>query len=424
MAGKAKNAKKVLGGLVSLLLTASLTLSPAVSAVYAAGDVSALKQKQAEYAQQKKENDAKLSQLRQDKNQKEAYKQTLESQISTLQNQIDTYNAQVEELDAQIVKAEHAIAGKQSAITTNTEKLKQRLCALYMSGGASNLEILLSASSVIDLADKATALQMGTEHDTTLIDTLKADMAAVKKQKDTIEQNRQDVSTAKTAVAQKQKELSGLVSEAQSVINDMASQEKDMQSVSDSLAQKEAQASEAVDQWYKEYEASQQRKKVAAQQKAAEQSKASGSSSGNSGSSGESVGSAIGSGSLMWPVPSCTTVTSPFGHRSSPGGIGSTYHKGIDIGASYGAQIVAADSGVVVQAGDNGWGYGNLVIIDHGNGLTTYYGHMSSVAVSSGQTVAKGQLIGYVGSTGNSTGPHCHFEVRQNGTAVDPMGYV
>lgn len=421
MAGKKSHSKKILGSIVSLCLAAALVLSPAVSAVYAADDVTTLKQKQAEYAQQKKENDEKLSQLRQDKSQKEGYKQTLENQISTLQNQIDTYNTQIKKLDSNILQAQNAIAGKQKNIVANTEKLKQRLCALYMSGGATHLEILLSASSVMDLADKTTALQMVTEHDTVLIDTLKADMMAVKKQKDTIEQNRQDVSGAKTSVAEKQKELSGLVSEAQSVINDMGSKANNMQTVSDSLAQKEEEASKAVDQWYKDYEASEQKKKVEAAQKAAQKQTK---NSDNSGSISTGGGSAIGSGSLMWPVPSCTTITSPFGPRESPGGIGSTYHKGIDIGASYGAQIVAADSGAVVQAGDNGWGYGNLVIIDHGNGLTTYYGHMSSVAVSNGQTVAKGQIIGYVGSTGNSTGPHCHFEVRSNGSAVNPMGYV
>lgn len=424
MAGKEHKAKKILSSIASLCIAAAVVLSPAVSTVYAADDVATLKQKQAEYAQQKKDNDAKLSQLRQDKSQKEAYKETLVSQISTLQNQIDTYNTQIQELDANILKTQQEIAGKQKDIAANTEKLKQRLCALYMSGGASNLEILLSAESVLDLADKTEALQMVTEHDTALIDTLKADMAAVKKQKDAIEQNRQDASTAKTAVSEKQNELSGLVSEAQSVIDDMASTESNLQSVSDSLAQKEEEAGKAVDQWYKEYEASEQKKKVEAAQQAAQNQSGSNNGGSGGGSASTGGGSAIGSGSMMWPVPSCTTITSPFGYRDSPGGIGSTNHKGVDIGASYGAQIVAADSGVVVQAGDNGWGYGNLVIIDHGNGLTTYYGHMSSVAVSSGQTVAKGQLIGYVGSTGNSTGPHCHFEVRSNGTAVDPMGYV
>lgn len=97
-------------------------------------------------------------------------------------------------------------------------------------------------------------------------------------------------------------------------------------------------------------------------------------------------------------------------------------HTGTDIGASYGAEIVAANSGTVTLAGWNS-GYGNCVIIDHGGGKATLYGHMSAYSVSQGQTVSKGQRIGSVGSTGNSTGPHLHFEVLINGVAVDPMQY-
>ena len=423
MAGKQKKPAKILGRAAALLMAAALVLTSSTTA-FAAGDLDSLKQKQAEYAQQKKDNDGKLAQLRQDKSKKEDYKAALEAQISTLQNQIDTYNAQIANLDDNILQTQKAITGKQTDITANTEKLKQRLCALYMSGGASNLEILLSAKSVVDLADKAEALQMVTQHDTSLIETLRKDMDSVKKQKETIEANREEASTAKTSVSSKQGELSGLVSEAQSVINDMTSKESDMQSASDDLAQKEESAGAAVDKWYADYEASQQEKKVeAAQQQAAQQQKPS--SEKNGGSSSRNA-SAVGSGSLMWPVPSCQTITSPFGYRESPGGIGSKYHRGIDIGASYGSAIVAADSGTVIMAGSGAGyeGYGNVVVIDHGNGISTLAAHMSSVAVSNGQTVAKGQIIGYVGSTGNSTGPHCHFEVRVNGSAVDPMGYV
>jgi murein DD-endopeptidase MepM/ murein hydrolase activator NlpD len=98
-------------------------------------------------------------------------------------------------------------------------------------------------------------------------------------------------------------------------------------------------------------------------------------------------------------------------------------HEGIDLGAAYGTPIHAAAAGTVIYAG---WmeGYGNLVIIDHGGGLATAYGHQSSIAVANGQSVSQGQVIGYVGSTGHSTGPHLHFEVRVNGAPVDPLGYL
>jgi murein DD-endopeptidase MepM/ murein hydrolase activator NlpD len=118
---------------------------------------------------------------------------------------------------------------------------------------------------------------------------------------------------------------------------------------------------------------------------------------------------------LMWPVNA--PITSPFGWRWG------RMHEGIDLGASYGTPISAAAAGVVIYAGWEG-GYGNLVVIDHGGGLATAYGHQSQIAVSTGQSVAQGQIIGYVGSTGHSTGPHLHFEVRVNGQAVDPLGYL
>ena len=127
-----------------------------------------------------------------------------------------------------------------------------------------------------------------------------------------------------------------------------------------------------------------------------------------------------GTGSFTWPVPSCTYITSRFGLRIHPIYKTEKYHSGLDVGAGYGATIVAADSGTVIRAGNAGDGYGNCVIIDHGNGYQTLYGHMSSVAVSEGQSVTKGDTIGYVGSTGLSTGPHCHFEVWSGGSRTDP----
>ena len=131
----------------------------------------------------------------------------------------------------------------------------------------------------------------------------------------------------------------------------------------------------------------------------------------------------IATGSLMWPSYT-TSIASPYGYRIHP--IYGTYklHGGVDIGASYGTAIWAADSGKVVTSQD-GWngGWGNYVMIDHGNGVQTLYAHMSSRAVSVGQSVSKGQVIGYVGSTGASTGPHLHFEVWNYGSRVDPMSY-
>ena len=123
----------------------------------------------------------------------------------------------------------------------------------------------------------------------------------------------------------------------------------------------------------------------------------------------------------IWPVSG--VVSSHFGFRISPGGIGSTYHEGLDIASSYGNPVHTTANGRITQAG---WvnGYGYLVEIDHGNGIKTRYGHNSAILVSVGDQVVQGQTISLIGSTGNSTGPHCHYEVRVNGEAVDPTLFL
>ena len=130
----------------------------------------------------------------------------------------------------------------------------------------------------------------------------------------------------------------------------------------------------------------------------------------------------VGTGQFAWPTPSTSLITSYYGSRMHPVYGYERFHSGIDIGAADGAAIIAADGGTVVSAGWSG-GYGNCIMIDHGNGYTTLYAHLSGYAVSSGQAVSRGDTIGYVGSTGVSTGPHLHYEVRQGGSTLDPMAF-
>ncbi len=150
-----------------------------------------------------------------------------------------------------------------------------------------------------------------------------------------------------------------------------------------------------------------------------------GGSGGGSGSGGGNSGGGsgvTGTGSFGWPCPGCYYVTSRAGNRWHPIFNEWRYHSGLDIGAGYGSAIVASDSGVVILAEVNG-GYGNCVMIDHGNGYYTLYGHLSGYAVSYGQEVSKGQTIGYVGDTGWATGPHLHFEIRSGSTKLDPEAF-
>ena len=126
---------------------------------------------------------------------------------------------------------------------------------------------------------------------------------------------------------------------------------------------------------------------------------------------------------FIWPVPSCTLLTSPYGYRTHPILDYERLHAGLDIGAKFGEEIIAADGGTVLIA-EYSDSYGNFVLIDHGDRYSTAYGHMSEIAVEAGQEVKQGELIGYIGSTGWSTGPHLHFEIRVNGSAVNPLNYL
>ena len=130
----------------------------------------------------------------------------------------------------------------------------------------------------------------------------------------------------------------------------------------------------------------------------------------------------LGNGTFIRPIPGAP-INSPFGYRTDPFTGQVSFHSGVDFGASCGTRIEAAGTGLVVLAGEDG-GYGFAIVIDHGGGLGTLYGHQQAFAVTQGQFVTQGQVIGYVGSTGESTGCHLHFEVRVNGTPVDPMPYL
>ena len=199
------------------------------------------------------------------------------------------------------------------------------------------------------------------------------------------------------------------------MIADIETLSDDAQAEYDAIAEEEAKAEETLQEAI--------RKRAAEQAKYNQNNNSNNGGGGNSGGGGSSGGgSATSLSNLQWPVPSCTLITSRFGYRVAPTTGASTYHGGLDVGAGMGASIVAAGAGDVIYAGENG-GYGNCVMIDHGNGVVTVYAHMSSIGVSYGQYVTAGQYVGAVGSTGVSTGPHCHFEIRINGAQTDPAAY-
>lgn len=394
--GKESAMKKHRNRLAAALLALLLLVLPGQGAF--AATLQELQQEQARLEQKKEENDAKLAGLKADQSKQQEYKDTLDAQVQNLQSQIDGLNAQISGLDASISEKDAAIAEKQKNIDRDVETLKERLCAIYMMGDASTLEIILQSESVIDMAQKVELLNMITEHDTKLIQQLSADMEAIAAERQEIESQKEEVADARSELESRRTELASVQAEADRVLQELNQSVAAVQEESERIAKEKAEADQAVDDWLKDYYASQTQ-------------------GGSSGSGGYTS-----TGNFTWPVPGFTRLTTQFQEWTYGG-----YHRGIDIASTggrsiYGAPIVAADSGKVIKAGWNN-SYGNCVYIDHGGGYVTRYAHASSLAVSQGQTVTKGQTIAYVGNTGDSFGAHLHFEVILNGTLQNPMNY-
>lgn len=307
------------------------------------------------------------------------------AKLKDIRAQQEAVNRQIRDLENQIRLAEMHLKQRQTV-------LNQRVRAIYMHGQLNYLEVILGSKSFSDFANRLELLKRIIRADFNLIREIQAQKAAIEAKKAQIEEEK--------------KTLDRLAAEAEKTQAQIAAKKDEQQQVLESARSNKAAAA----QLEADLIARSEQVQALIQQRLAERQ-----------SQGASTSYTQGTGQMSWPCNG--PITSPFGYRVHPIFGTTIYHSGIDIGVDYGTPIHAADSGTVMYAG---WisGYGNTVILDHGGGIQTLYGHNTSVAVSEGQSVSKGEVIAYAGSTGNSTGPHCHFEVEVNGTPVDPMGYL
>ena len=339
--------------------------------------------------QSKKDAQQKLNAANDKKVKTLAEKERLEKEAGELQTKIES-------LDKTIAETKESLAVEEQKLEVATEKanakydiFKERFRVMCEHGDVSYIEMLLSAESFSDFVDKAEIMKEISQYDKAIFDEMdearkqiEVSRDEILKLKETQEESAKSLESQKSALVKKQQEQAAYIKALES---DTATYQRIIDEADAAMASLRASVS--------------------------------GSLSSSSGSA-KYVG-----GEFTWPTPSCHYITSNFSpRRKNP--VSGIYkrHTGTDIGASYGAAVVAANGGRVTLAGWNS-GYGNCIIIDHGGGKATLYAHLSAYSVSSGQSVSKGQRIGSVGSTGNSTGPHLHFEVLINGTAVDPMQY-
>lgn len=328
-------------------------------------------------------------------------REELDRQINAVTAEIEEYQTKIDQ-KAQAISASEAKINELSAdMQKQNSDYNERAKRLIKKGNVSYTEIIMRASSLEDMLSRASIVKRVAEYDSDKLDEIENSMQEVKAMKEDLLKQKQEVINLKAEQDSKKQTLDGYRQESQAIIDNL---------------QKDIEAYE------KEFELAKQAEVQA--RAAAEQARLQSDAGNGTSSSGSAVAPPVFSGGqFQWPSNTTRLVTSPYGYRIHPVTGRSRFHSGIDIGASYGTDILAASDGVVIVSGYNSGGYGNYVVINHGGGYTTLYAHCSSLLVSKGQSVSRGQIIAKCGSTGMSTGPHIHFEVQYNGKTTNPMQY-
>ena len=314
----------------------------------------------------------------------------LDAQITVIDNEIQEYQRQIDEKVAKIDESTKKIEELTIELKLQNEAYIERASSLIKKGNVSYMEVLLKSKSIDDLLTRVSVLKHVAKYDTNKMKEIEASMKEVEALKEKLIEEKEEVIKLKAVQDEKKATLDSYKAESQKIIDDLQND---------------------IEKFEAQYEAAE--KAQAAARAAANQAVYSGS---------VSVPANFVGGQFMWPS-NTTRVTSPYGYRIHPVTGRQKFHSGVDIGAPYGTNIYAANSGTVVVAGYNTGGYGNYVIINHGGGYSTLYAHCSSLRVSRGQQVQRGQVIANCGSTGMSTGPHIHFEIQLNGKTTNPMQY-
>lgn len=316
-------------------------------------------------------------------------------QVQKLDEKIESSNKELEEINTKILNLQTSMDEVQAKLEVAEENYKNqkeildnRLIAVYESSDIEYLDVILSSKNISEFLSNYFLITELAKNDTELLEDMQTRKNNIQKAKNKLENDKKELGAIKANQSKTAKILENTKTVRENYISKLSNTEKEIQAKIDEYNAQFAAINAEILAMVKD------------------------------GVSAEYIG-----GELAWPVPGYTRITSKYGMRTHP--ITGVYklHTGTDIGAPMGANFVAANDGIVTKAGYNG-AYGNMVIIDHGGGVSTLYAHGSEILVQVGQTVKRGQPVLKVGSTGYSTGPHAHFEVRLNGVVTDPMPYI
>ena len=326
----------------------------------------------ASYAATKGEIQNELEDVQSDREDVSKRLTEVKKRIDELDGSIDALSDDISVANKKVAEAQKAVEDKQKEMKTQEDNLNKRLRAMYKNGSVGFIDVILGSSSVSELISNMELVQKIYENDVDVLKVLAKEGKELEKAKSVLETERAALSAKKSTLNADKKEQNKLKAELEKEEDRLVAEANKLHKELQSMISTSGPV--VADKW-------------------------------------------------VWPTPSSRYISYYFGWRIHPVYNKEKFHTGIDIGASSGSKIVACGSGTITKAEWYG-GYGNCVVIDHGGGIVSLYGHMSSIGVKAGQKVTAGQEIGKVGSTGVSSGPHLHLEFSKNGQLVDPLKFV
>lgn len=372
--------------MISIYLILGLMLVLSFTQAFADGNIEELKKKQKNATEEMKQKKNEIKAIKQET-------QNVSKEIAELDKKMDEATIQLTEVEQEIKNIEASIKKTTQDLSEAEEDLEEkqdifnsRLRVMYKTGNVGYLEILLSSADIKDFLTRKDMIKSIADHDVELIKYMKEQRDLIETTKIELENQKNEVEISKVKLETRKRDLAKVTRAKEELIDRLIQDEKAAESEYDKL-----------NQYAKDIEAD-----------IVKLIRVTGPYSG---------------GEMDWPVPGRFRISSPYGYRIHPIFKTKKLHTGIDIPAPTGTTIVAAAKGTVIHTGTLG-GYGKTVMLDHGGGIVTLYAHNSAITVSNGKTVNKGAEIARAGSTGYSTGPHLHFEVRKNGAYVDPLPWV
>ena len=406
--------------ILSLLLSVCFVFSSFAGTCAFAKDAASLEKKKEKIQSQIDEAEKKVEKLASEKKETQEYIAALDKKIQLKQDKIDILEEDAQALQSEITSIENSIVKTEDEIEKTQKEIDkkqaqfdktfaeycQRLKAMYVSGHASNLEVLLTCTDFSSVLTRSQMIKSVSEQDSATLDSLMNQMEQIEKDKASLEAKINKLEKDKKKLVEDKEKLTNQINTIEASKRELDKEVAECNALMKKLSSQSSEYMESIE------EDKDALAKVEAEIQAA-YAKAS-----RTGSISGSTGSGAHSGALGYPT-SYRGISAGYPNYSS-----GRYHGGIDFPCPTGTSVHAAASGTVIVVRPLWYSYGHHIIIDHGNGLSTLYAHNSQLLVSVGQHVSKGQIIAKAGSTGNSTGPHCHFEVRVNGTRVNPLNYL